>query len=303
MHSSALNLSELLERHQLPSSYEQQINEYFRPLAKRLIDGHKVQGEPLVIGINGCQGSGKSTLAQVLAWLFKQTHQLNSCVISLDDFYLTQAERHELDLDVHPLLAQRGVPGTHDTHMATQLLTRLKEGQAPLDIPTFSKADDERAPIEQWQRIKTPPDIIILEGWCLGVAAQNFLELIDPVNELERIEDRDGVWRHYVNTQLQQHYPSLFALIDTTIMLQAPSFGCVYQWRLEQEEKLRQELNNRNDQQGIEHSGLMNADQVNRFIQPFQRLTQHALATLPEQVEHLIVLDEQRNIKAMSQST
>ena len=296
------DLTEFLEQHQLPPLYAQQIRQHFRPLAERLSHNQKVQAQPLVIGINGCQGSGKSTLASALSWLFKQEHQLNSCVLSLDDFYLSQAERHQLDLDVHPLLAQRGVPGTHDIHMAIGLLSRLKHGQCPLDIPTFNKADDERAPKEQWQHIQSAPDIILIEGWCLGVGAQNFLELIEPVNEMERNEDRDGIWRHYVNSQLQQHYPKLFALIDTTVMLQAPSFNCVYRWRLEQEEKLRSKLQSQKDQLGIEHSGLMSSDQIKRFIQPFQRLTQHALATLPGQVDHLIVLDEERNIKAMPHS-
>jgi len=300
--NSARDIPEFLQQHQLPLAYEQQIHGYFRPLAERLAHSSKVQEQPLVVGINGCQGSGKSTLAQALAWLLKQDHQLSSCVLSLDDFYLTQAERHQLDLDVHPLLAQRGVPGTHDTQMATQLLKRLKSGQCPLDIPVFNKADDERAPTEQWQQIKIAPSIIIIEGWCLGVPPQNFLELIEPVNDLEKKEDRDGIWRHFVNTQLQQHYQPLFALIDTTIMLQAPSFDCVFQWRTEQEEKLKAQLGAVKDQPNMEHSGLMDSPQIHQFIQHFQRLTQHALATMPEQVEHLIVLDEQRNIEAMTHS-
>jgi len=300
--NSVLDISDFLARYQLPRSYELQIHDHFRPLAKRLAQTAARQAQPLIVGINGCQGSGKSTLAQALAWLLKQELQLSSCVLSLDDFYLTQAERHQLDLDVHPLLAQRGVPGTHDTRMATDLLKRLKSGHCPLVIPVFNKADDERAPPEQWQPIKNPQDIIIIEGWCLGVPPQNFLELIEPVNDMERQEDRDGIWRHYVNSQLQQHYQPLFALIDTTIMLQAPSFDCVFQWRLEQEEKLRGELKGTKNQQDSEHPELMNADQIQQFIQQFQRLTQHALATLPDQVEHLIVLDERRNIKSMTHS-
>jgi len=298
---SPRDIQAFLDRHQLPSTYAQQIHEHFQPLTERLAHRRQAQERPLVIGLNGCQGSGKTTLAQTLAWLLKQGHELSSCVLSLDDFYLTQAERHQLDLDVHPLLAQRGVPGTHDTKLATQLLCRLKTGQCPLEIPVFNKADDERAPAEQWQRISTTPDIVIIEGWCLGVTAQNFLELIEPVNALERQEDRDGIWRHYVNTQLQQHYQPLFALIDTMIMLQAPSFDCVYQWRLEQEEKLRTRLQ-QDTQQHAEHLGLMDAQQLDRFIQSFQRLTQHGLATLPAQVEHLIVLDEKRNIDSIIHS-
>jgi len=35
-------------------------------------------------------------------------------VLSLDDFYLGHAARLQLARDIHPLLATRGVPGTHD---------------------------------------------------------------------------------------------------------------------------------------------------------------------------------------------
>jgi D-glycerate 3-kinase len=292
-----------LDEHKLPNSYKKLTREHFRPIAERIARNRQALDHPLVVGINGCQGSGKSTLAQTLAWLLEHEQHVSSCVVSLDDFYLTQAERQQLDLDVHPLLAQRGVPGTHDTKMATQLLKRLKAGQCPVDIPRFSKADDERSPTDLWQHISTPPDIIIIEGWCLGVTAQNFLELIEPVNELERHEDKDGIWRHYVNTQLQQHYQPLFALIDTMIMLQAPSFKCVYQWRLEQEEKLRARLKASKEPQQAAYMGLMDAQKIAHFIQQFQRLTQHALQSMPSEVEHLLVLDEKRNIeKVISRS-
>lgn len=267
------------------------MQEHFRPLAERIALQAEPLNHPLVVGINGCQGSGKSTLAQALAWLLKHEHQASSCIMSLDDFYLTQAERQQLDLDVHPLLAQRGVPGTHDTRMATRLLSLLKDGQCPVDIPRFSKADDERAPADQWQRVSTTPDIVILEGWCLGVGAQNFLDLIEPINDLERQEDRDGIWRHFVNTQLQQHYQPLFKLIDSMTMLKAPSFDCVHRWRVEQEEKLRGSLSADDGR-----SGLMTSEQIGRFIQHFQRLTEHALETLPETVDCLLELDQQRHI-------
>ena len=37
-------------------------------------------------------------------------------VLSIDDFYLSKAKRKRLAASVHPLLAIRGVPGTHDVH-------------------------------------------------------------------------------------------------------------------------------------------------------------------------------------------
>ena len=66
-----------------------------------------------MVGLTGPQGSGKSTLAAKLPPLLA-ARGLRSAVLALDDLYLTHAERRRLAADIHPLLATRGVPGTHD---------------------------------------------------------------------------------------------------------------------------------------------------------------------------------------------
>ena len=87
-------------------------------------------GRPVVIGLCGAQGSGKSTTAGRLA----ATLTARGCataVLSIDDFYLTRAEREVLAASIHPLLATRGVPGTHDTKLLMRsLLSLLKAGAA-----------------------------------------------------------------------------------------------------------------------------------------------------------------------------
>ena len=67
----------------------------------------------LVVGLTGSQGSGKSTLAARLPPLLA-ARNLRAAVLSLDDLYLPKAERQRLAREVHPLLATRGVPGTHE---------------------------------------------------------------------------------------------------------------------------------------------------------------------------------------------
>ena len=44
---------------------------------------------------------------------------------------------------------------------------------------------------------------MILEGWCVGVLPQSDAELKRPINELERKDDAHGVWRTWVNDQLE----------------------------------------------------------------------------------------------------
>ena len=67
---------------------------------------------PALIGIAGAQGSGKTTLARAAAV------RLDGVALSLDDFYLERAERTRLGRSIHPLLAVRGPPGTHDLTLA-----------------------------------------------------------------------------------------------------------------------------------------------------------------------------------------
>src|SRR5690349_12906939 len=68
---------------------------------------------PLLLGVSGLQGSGKSTLARQLA---QSAHArgIPAVALSIDDFYLGRRARARLAREVHPLLATRGVPGTHD---------------------------------------------------------------------------------------------------------------------------------------------------------------------------------------------
>ncbi len=66
-----------------------------------------------LFAISGAQGCGKSTLAAVLVSMLQQ-HGLQVAAVSLDDYYLAKSQRQQLAHQVHPWLAQRGVPGTHD---------------------------------------------------------------------------------------------------------------------------------------------------------------------------------------------
>ena len=135
--------------------------------------------------------------------------------------------------------------------------------------------------------------LIVIEGWCWGAIAQSESELQLPINTLEQTEDPEGHWRHYINQSLAGNYQQLFAMADQLIMLQAPSFDTVYNWRLEQETKLIERLKSTGNSA---RSGLMSEQQILRFIQYFQRITEHSLQEMPRRAQHLYQLDQQRNI-------
>ncbi len=288
---SNLYFSDFLAQHRLPLPYTLVAQQWFFPLARSLVRKHRQSGHTLIVGISGCQGSGKSTLADLLALTLRELHQKNTVVLSIDDFYLGHQQRQILSRTVHPLLATRGAPGTHDVALAIRTLDDLCARGAAV-IPRFDKALDDRTPQEEWDRVTEKPDIIIFEGWCLGAEPQSDDALQEPVNTLEKTEDPDGTWRRYVNQQLIDTYPGLFSMINTWVMLQAPSFDVVYPWRLEQEAKLKKAL----PASTASTERTMSEPELKHFIQYYQRITEQLLKTLPEKVDYLFKLDTSRNI-------
>ena len=292
MVNPSTNIQNFLSAHQLSAKYAQQIDHWFSDITDDFILHQKRAKRPIIIGIHGAQGSGKSTLAECLVQLLITKHHQTAIALSLDDFYLTHQQRIDLANSVHPLLATRGVPGTHDIELALTTLDKLLSERKNIAIPRFDKAHDDRFPVEQWPVLEAAPKFIILEGWCMGACPQSDELLTLPVNALEHNDDPDAYWRRYVNQKLEQDYPALFQRVDSWIMLKAPNFDCVYNWRLEQEEKLQQTA-------ATVSNKIMTAEDISRFIQYYQRITQHCLETLPEQMDYVFELNMEREIVAL----
>ena len=283
-------LKNFIETENLPAAYRQTAERWFLSLAQNISDKASIHRGTFVFGINGCPGSGKSTLASLLVLLLQEISGIRSINMSLDDFYSTLDERKNLAASIHPLLITRGVPGTHDVDLAMQTLRALKQ-KGDVLIPRFNKAIDDRAPVKEWPIVKAPVEVIIIEGWCLGVCSEEDTELLNSVNELEAKED-EGEWRAYVNKKLAVEYRELFDMLDMLIMLKAPNFLKTIDWRLQQENKLRMK-NNYSD--GLK---LMSKKELNRFISHYERLTRHALRTVPMRAEIVYQLNDDQSIQA-----
>ncbi|MDE2156920.1 MAG: kinase [Xanthomonadaceae bacterium] len=244
---------------------------------------------PYVLGLSGLQGSGKSTLAQVMK-AQAEARSWATEVLSLDDFYYARGEREVLAQQVHPLLRTRGVPGTHEIELLLSVLAALPQAspRLPVTHPRFDKGRDTRMPPSRWPRITRPPKLVIVEGWALGIRPQLQAALATPVNALERTEDPDGSWRHWVNKQLRGYQP-LWRKFDALIVLQAPGWDIVRQWRSEQEQVLL-----------ARHAPLaMDAAAMKRFLAHFERLSRHALATLPALADSCVEYDTARNVTGL----
>ena len=284
----------LLQRHQLDPAYLANARYWYEPVADALVMHQLDAGRPILIAVNGSQGSGKSTMCAYLQQLIADKHELSVLTLSLDDFYYTHDQRLTLSQQIHPLFATRGVPGTHDMGLLERTLDALlaTDCRGPVDVPRFDKAIDDRSPTAE--RVSAQVDIVLLEGWCLGARPQAIEYLVEPINALEKNEDPDGVWRNCVNERLARDFPPLYKRVDQWLMLQAPDFGCVFQWRLEQEQKLARSAGARGGRR------ILDEKQLRRFIQFYQRLTESCLEELPRQVDYLFVLDETRRVTSIA---
>lgn len=283
-----IQIDKQIASQKLPADYWLVMQSYLLPLAAKVVATQTDHQAPFVLGINGAQGTGKSTMCSFLKLVLEGLYDKRCIVLSLDDFYLTLAQRKRLSLDQHPLLKTRGVPGTHDVALAIAVVTALLAGE-PVRIPRFDKSVDDVVPHHQWFSQTEPIEIILFEGWCLGATPEDKTALQRPINQLEREEDADGNWRLLVNEKLANLYPPLFDLVDTLLMLKAPDLQTVFEWRTLQETKRV------SDKRFVE---AVPAFDVRRFVQHFERLTRHMLVDMPGRADCVFRLDGQHRVSS-----
>ncbi|MBY0398985.1 kinase [Myxococcota bacterium] len=235
------------------------------------------------IGIAGGQGTGKSTLGRALLQACSAIG-LRTCVLALDDYYLSRTERAALARRVHPLFETRGPPGTHDVaRLEHDLVALATDGACEVDVPIFDKGLDDRVGT---RRLSGPFDLVLLEGWCVGATAAPEAALYRPCNAIERDADPDGRWRRHANDRLAREYAALFAHLDRLVFLKAPDLDAVRRWRLEQEAE--RPLEQRLDAAAIE-----------RFVAHYERITRDMLAGLPGRADWTILLGTDHSIAAI----
>ena len=236
---------------------------------------------PLRVGLAGGQGAGKSTLARAIVGACDY-FDLRAVAMSIDDFYRTRAARQRLGRDVHPLLATRGPPGTHDVGLCESVLHALSP-TGEVAVPVFDKGVDDRA--DRARRVAGPVDVALLEGWCVGARPQGAAALRAPVNALEAEADADGRWRRHVNAALGGAYARLFGGFDCLVFLRVPSLAAVRRWRLAQEAERPPDRR-------------LDAGAVERFVAHYERLTHWMLEDLPDRADVLVDLDETHRVRA-----
>ena len=249
--------------------------------------------KPYLIGLAGGQGTGKTTISSILKIILTKYFRLNVFKISIDDLYKTRKDRIILSKKIHPLLMTRGVPGTHDINFIFDLIKKTKQKSFKHQrLPKFNKAIDDRLKKKSWYVVKKIPDIIIFEGWCVGARAEGNVTLKKSINLLERKEDKNLKWRKFVNDQLKTKYKKLFSQLDCLLFLKASSFKILQSWRLKQESLLK--LNSKNKA----NSKVMSKNEVLKFMQTYQRITQNMFKFTPKYCSIVLNLNRNHQIKS-----
>ena len=272
------------------SSKIKNLKKIYIPISFWINNKCKKKGRTLILGLSGSQGSGKTMVTGILQIILKKFFKKNIYIISIDDFYKTLRDRNRMSQQKHSLFKTRGVPGTHDINLIKNFFISVKRKKfKKIKLPKFNKSIDDRSKKNYWHNINKRPEIIILEGWCVGAKPQIISSLRKPVNILERHEDKDLIWRKYANEKLKKEYKEVFAMIDYFIFMKVPNFKIVFKWRLLQENKLRKKLHYKKK--------IMTYSAIKRFIMFYQRITLQMMKDLSKSASIVLLLKKNHEIK------
>ena len=260
------------------------------PISFWIENRYKIKGKTLFLGFSGGQGSGKTTITKILKIILKKFFKREVLISSIDDFYKTSEERSKIAYKVHPLFNTRGVPGTHDINFVKKIFYFIKKKKfKKFKLPRFDKSIDDRFKKKHWVSVKKRPEIVILEGWCLGAKPQSNYLIKKPINILEKYEDKDLRWRKHVNAKLKNEYKKLFYMIDHFIFMKIPDFKAVFRWRLLQETKLKKKSHS--------NKKIMSYNEIKRFIMFYQRITLQMIKDLSKSASIVMLLKKNHEIK------
>ncbi|BAT51245.1 hypothetical protein NOS3756_01680 [Nostoc sp. NIES-3756] len=203
------------------------------PLGMKIAAQHQQLKRPFIQGILGSQGTGKTTMSLVIELILQQLGY-RTLSLSLDDLYKTYSDRLAL-LQHDPRLIWRGPPGTHDIDLGLDVLEQIRQEKSPVIVPRFDKSAHAGAGDRTTPDIIEGVDIVIFEGWFVGVRPIN-PDLFDcappPI-----LTDEDKTFARDMNHQLTKYLP-LWEKLDSLILLYPTDYRCSLEWRKQAERKM-----------------------------------------------------------------
>ena len=191
----------------------------------------------------------------------------------IPDLYLPQSGLQAVAAKYpkNPLLTGRGPPGTHDTALATRVLSEIQsinEGEGKkVSLPIFDKSlcnglgDRSSETIT----VEGPLDVFFLEGWSMGFVPLDEEDLVSrcagevfdtdtmytPSHALQTLVD--------LNNELGDFAKEVYPPFESIIQIEPESYNYVFEWRLEQEHAMKAKNGGRG----------MTDDQVHAFVERY----------------------------------
>ncbi|AFZ31026.1 glycerate kinase [Gloeocapsa sp. PCC 7428] len=242
--------------HLAPNQLLDTLWDFWLPLAMQLASSRQQLQRTLIQGILGGQGTGKTTLGAILTLILAHLGY-RTVSLSLDDLYKTYHDRLALKQD-DPRLIWRGPPGTHDVDLGLTVLKKLRQPVAqPIAIPRFDKSAYDGAGDRAQPEIVDSVDIVLFEGWFVGVRP------IDPAHfdtappPIETHDDRE--FARDMNARLHEYLP-LWSQLDALILLYPDDYRRSLAWRKDAER----------DMIAVGQSGMKDSE-IEDFVKYFWR--------------------------------
>ncbi|MCC5663207.1 glycerate kinase [Nostoc sp. CHAB 5784] len=238
-----------------PKEMLQVLWDLWLPLGIKLASQRQQLERPLIQGILGGQGTGKTTMSKVLSLILDQLGY-RTVSLSLDDLYKTYSDRLVLTQQ-DPRLIWRGPPGTHDVDLGLNVLDQIRQLQNPVMVPRFDKSAFGGAGDRTTSEMVTNVDIVLFEGWFVGVRPINaniFDTAPPPI-----VTDEDRAFARDMNHRLHD-YLRLWERLDSLIVLYPTDYRCSLEWRKQAEQQMI----------AAGKSGMSNAE-IEQFVNYFWR--------------------------------
>ena len=185
-----------------------------------------------IIGLSALPGTGKTTLGK---WLEAISLKLNFkiAVISIDDFYLPSDEM-KLAIQDNPWNVSRGFPGSHSVKLMHEKLSSwLINGE--LNVPVFDKSlRNGLGDRSHWR--SDNPDLLILEGWFLGINPLSN-DINDHSTKFLKLSPDENKYRYKIQKNLKE-YLDVWNLIENIWHLKPLNFEYMNLWKSNQEKEM-----------------------------------------------------------------
>ena len=202
------------------------------PLLSHAYKFHNNFSDRKIIGISALPGTGKTTLGK---WLESISLKLNFkiAVVSIDDFYLPSNEM-KLAITDNPWNVSRGFPGSHSVKLMHEKLFNWKIN-GELNVPVFDKSlRNGLGDRSHWRSDK--PDLLILEGWFLGIEPFS-IDVNDKQINSPELSHQESSYRFKIQDNLNK-YQNVWTLIDNIWHLKPLKFEYMNIWKSNQEQEM-----------------------------------------------------------------